>query len=140
MKRILALSHLLVWAFQQHRLAAQAQRREPERRLVILFDEPETHLSPQWQRRLLPALMEAAAALGEGVEVQILVSTHAPLVLASVESRFDEARDRLFQLRMHEEEGLSLAELHRRAPLVARAVERRTADHLPGAAVTLGRT
>lgn len=65
---------------------------------MILFDEPETHLSPQWQRRLLPALIEAAAALGEGVEVQTLVSTHAPLVLASVESRFDEARDRLFHI------------------------------------------
>ena len=93
-KRILALSYLLVWVWQGHRNASAALRQSPEKRLVILFDEPETHLHPQWQRRLLPALMHVANSLGS--EVQLLVSTHAPLVLASVENEFDAVRDRLF--------------------------------------------
>jgi hypothetical protein len=100
MKRVLAISYLLVWAWQGHGFAARSLRQEPERRLVILFDEPETHLHPQWQRRLLPALMDVAASLGEHVEAQIIASTHAPLVLASVESRFDDVRDRLFHFQL----------------------------------------
>lgn len=93
-KRILALSYLLVWAWHGHRNASAALRQPPEKRLVILFDEPETHLHPQWQRRLLPALMHVAASLGS--EHQFIVSTHAPLVLASIENEFDAARDKLF--------------------------------------------
>lgn len=95
-KRMLALAYLLVWAWQGHKLAAQSLKQAPERRLVILFDEPETHLHPQWQRRVLPSLLKAVEALGDISDVQIVVSTHAPLVLASVETTFDEDRDALF--------------------------------------------
>ncbi len=98
MKRVLALSYLLVWAWQGHRNASAALRQPAEKRLVILFDEPETHLHPQWQRRLLPALMHVAGSLGD--EHQIIVSTHAPLVLASVENQFDDTRDRLFHFEL----------------------------------------
>jgi len=101
-KRVLAVAYLLVWAWQGHRLAAQALRQAPERRIVVLFDEPETHLHPQWQRRILPSLLEALTTFGSGdqhrqdMSVQLFTSTHAPLVLASLETRFDEARDTLF--------------------------------------------
>ena len=62
-QRIVLLSYLLVWAWQGHKNAARLARQEPERRLVVLFDEPETHLHPQWQRRLLPALRKVTEAL-----------------------------------------------------------------------------
>lgn len=63
---------------------------------MVLFDEPETHLHPQWQRRILPALLQVAAGLQDKMSVQLLVSTHAPLVLASLEPLFEQDHDRLF--------------------------------------------
>ncbi|WP_437963450.1 ATP-binding protein [Sorangium sp. So ce260] len=95
-QRIVLLSYLLVWAWQGHRDAAALRRQPPERRLVLLFDEPETHLHPEWQRRIIPALLKVTEALHEEMAVQLLVSTHAPLVLASLEPHFDQRRDRLF--------------------------------------------
>lgn len=94
-KRVLALSYLLVWAWQGHRFAANSIKQQPERRLVLLFDEPETHLHPQWQRRVLPSLLRAVNSLGGIENVQVIVSTHAPLVLASVETLFDASKDAL---------------------------------------------
>ncbi len=96
MRRVLALSYLLVWSWSEHEAAARLTRREPSRRLVLLIDEVEAHLHPQWQRVLLPALLRAVEHLRPDVEVRILASTHAPLVLASVEPLFDEEQDRVF--------------------------------------------
>lgn len=99
-RRILALAYFLVWAWFEHGFAAKLLGKEAERRFVILFDEPETHLHPRWQRTLMPSLLAAMEQLrGVGGTVpQFLVATHAPLVLASLESFFDEAQDDLFQL------------------------------------------
>jgi len=110
-KRVLAVAYLLVWAWQGHRLAAQALRQSPERRIVVLFDEPETHLHPQWQRRILPSLLEALTTFAEDdrskqeMSVQLFASTHAALVLASLETRFDEKRDALFHFDLSSDEG-----------------------------------
>jgi hypothetical protein len=95
-QRIVLMAYLLVWAWHGHRTAVSLLRQESERRLVILFDEPETHLHPQWQRRLIPALLKVAEGLRDDMAVQLLVSTHAPLVLASLEPCFQTGRDRLF--------------------------------------------
>ncbi len=103
-RRILALAYFLVWAWFEHRVAAQLLGREPGRQFVILFDEPETHLHPRWQRSLLPSLMAALNKLrGIGdAPPQFLIATHSPLVLASLEGVFDPAQDDLFQLSMDE--------------------------------------
>lgn len=98
MQRILMVAYLLVWAWEGHVSASKILRQEPERRIVVLFDEPETHLHPRWQRTLLPSLLGAIGALQDRMKPQILVSTHSPLVLASMEPLFDEATDRLFSL------------------------------------------
>lgn len=47
---------------------------------VVLVDEVDLHLHPSWQRRVVPALRKAFP------EVQLLVTTHSPQVLASVPS------------------------------------------------------
>jgi len=96
MRRIMALAYLMVWTWTEHRAAAELLNEEPADRLVLLVDEVEAHLHPQWQRVLLPALLRAIEKLRSDLAVQIIASTHAPLVLASVEPHFDEARDRVF--------------------------------------------
>lgn len=99
-KRIVALAYLIVWTWWAHQAAAEANGMTVEKRLFILVDEIGAHLHPYWQRRILPALVEAASALyGQDLKVQMLVSTHSPLVLASLEPTFDTTQDRLFHLR-----------------------------------------
>lgn len=103
-RRILALAYLLVWAWHEHRVAAELLGKEPDARLTLLIDEPETHLHPAWQRRVIPAIVEAVRVLHEEHEspTQIVMATHSPLVLASLEPFFDSARDALFHLRLED--------------------------------------
>lgn len=100
-RRVLALTYALVWAWTEHQAALQRHRGQVTQagRIVLLFDEVEAHLHPQWQRVLLPALLRAVKSKllhGTNTAVQIIATTHAPLVLASVEPQFDERTDRLF--------------------------------------------
>jgi hypothetical protein len=101
-RRILALAYLLVWAWHEHRVAAELLGNDPETRLALLIDEPETHLHPSWQRRVIPAIMEAVNVFREQHDssTQILMATHSPMVLASLEPIFDSERDALFHLRL----------------------------------------
>jgi AAA domain, putative AbiEii toxin, Type IV TA system len=103
-RRILALAYLLVWAWHEHRVAAELLGNEPDAHLTLLIDEPETHLHPAWQRRVIPAIVEAVEVLHDEHEspTQIVMATHAPLVLASLEPLFDVERDALFHLRLED--------------------------------------
>jgi hypothetical protein len=91
------LAYLIVWAWHEHVVRAELTGTDPERRIVILIDELESHLHPKWQRTILPALIDIQSILSDDIEnVQFLVSTHSPLVLASAETIFDHQSDRLF--------------------------------------------
>lgn len=99
-RRVLALVYFLVWAWHEHGVAARLLGKKPDDRFVILFDEPETHLHPRWQRTVLPSLFKAVEELrgASGKPPQILVATHSPLVAASVEPIFDSSTDDLIHL------------------------------------------
>jgi hypothetical protein len=101
-RRVLALAYFLVWAWTEHEKAAALLGKEPERRMTILFDEPETHLHPRWQRTILPSLLTAPSIMMEESlsPPQVLLATHSPLVLASVEPIFDDSQDDLIHLRL----------------------------------------
>jgi len=98
MRRVLAFAYLLVWAWDEHKEAIQLTNLKPADRLIILFDEVEAHLHPRWQRAFLPALLDVVNLLQQDIDIQIVASTHAPLVLASVEPLFDEDRDRILHV------------------------------------------
>lgn len=100
MRRIIALSYLVVWAWQEHVAAAEVRGDTPAREIVFLIDEIEAHLHPQWQRRIVPAVLRVMDALiGEHrSRVQLIAVTHSPLVLASAEPFFDPRRDAWFDL------------------------------------------
>lgn len=100
MKRIIALAYLMVWMWSEHSLAARTNHLQRQRQIIVILDEVEAHLHPQWQRRILPALLEVDRLLGGEVGIQFIVSTHSPLVLASLEPAFDGRRDRLLHLRL----------------------------------------
>ena len=96
MKRILGLAYLLVWTQYEHLQASQLRNQQPCDRTIFLMDEVESHLHPKWQRAILPAILEVCSQLRSPMQVQAIVTTHSPLVLASVEPLFDRDRDRLF--------------------------------------------
>lgn len=97
MQRILTLAYMLTWAWHEHEQAAALARKKPTTSIVFLIDEVESHLHPQWQRRILPALLHVLGELlHKDMQVQMMATTHAPLVLASLEPYFDPDRDRVF--------------------------------------------
>ncbi|MFB8798580.1 MAG: AAA family ATPase [Microcoleus sp.] len=95
-KRILGLAYLLVWAWYEHTLASKLRQQEPVDHMILLMDEVEAHLHPQWQRSILPAILEVARSLQKQITIQVIATTHSPLVLASIEPQFDEGQDKLF--------------------------------------------
>ena len=102
MKRIISFAYLLTWAWDEHKRAAHRRRQEPAKHIMLLVDEIESHLHPRWQRTLLPSLLKVRNTLKAELDLQILATTHAPLVLASIEPYFEEERDCLFLFELNE--------------------------------------
>ena len=121
MKRILGLAYLLVWTWFEHLKAAELKQQEPMNQIVLLIDEIESHLHPRWQRVILPSVLSVIndvllempvvttppffipyriENIQQNMKIQTLVTTHSPLVLASLEPIFDEEQDKLFLLEL----------------------------------------
>lgn len=68
--------------------------------IIFLIDEIEAHLHPQWQRRIVPALLDVMNSLtGDHlVNVQLITATHSPMVLASIETHFEPDSDAIWEL------------------------------------------
>jgi hypothetical protein len=110
-RRIVTLAYLIVWAWNEHRIAAEMAHTSPQQRMVVLIDEMEAHLHPQWQRAVLPALLDVRELLTKNLRAQFLVATHSPLVMASIESQFKDEVDKLFHLDLEPNGQVSLKEL-----------------------------
>lgn len=98
-KRILSLAYLLTWAWTEHKRASQVIGKAPTKSIILLVDEVECHLHPKWQRTILPSIMQTVYGLSElpeAAQVQVIATTHAPLVLASLEALFDAEKDQWF--------------------------------------------
>lgn len=120
-RRILALAYLLIWAWQEHLHAAELRRKAPTQRIVFLIDEVEAHLHPGWQKRILPCLFQVVEEMktqSRRPNVQLIASTHAPLVCVSLETFFDESVDSMLDLDLdaNRQVQLSAVEFQRRGP------------------------
>jgi len=105
-KRIVALAYLLTWTWQEHQRATELKNKlSTTQEVVFLVDEIEAHLHPRWQRTILPAMLDVVQALGltDALKVQVVATTHSPLVLASLEPRFDSEQDAVFMLDLVED-------------------------------------
>ncbi len=97
-QRIVALAYLIVWAWEEHKAQSKLIRQSPKRKMVILVDEIEAHLHPQWQRKILTALLEVQKDLASELSMQLLIVTHSPLLMSSIEPIFDRNQDKIFHL------------------------------------------
>ncbi|MCI7005465.1 MAG: AAA family ATPase [Akkermansia muciniphila] len=89
-KRVLGIAYYLVWAWQEHNLACRKTGETPTSDMTFIIDEIEAHLHPCWQQTILQMLKKTIAELTGGVNVQYIISTHSPLVMASCEDFFSE--------------------------------------------------
>jgi hypothetical protein len=99
-RRMCKLAYLLAWVLSAHEKECARIERTPSRQVIILVDEIETHLHPRWQRTVLPSLLKVLERWHDGSapDVQFLVASHSPLVMASVEPFFDPKADALWKL------------------------------------------
>lgn len=106
MRRIISLAYFLVWCWEEHLKAKELQGEDPEAKVTFLIDEVESHLHPRWQRTVIPALMRVMETLTPSAQVQLIAVTHSPLVMASVETLFDESQDVWWDLDLvHRQDG-----------------------------------
>lgn len=110
-RRIITLAYLLVWAWEEHKIRANLQNRGEERQMIVLVDEVEAHLHPKWQRSILPTLLEVGTELHAEMSVQWLITTHAPLVLASGEAVWNNSSDSLFHIDMNSQGKVAFQEI-----------------------------
>ncbi len=103
-QRIIALAYLIVWAWEEHKTQSKLIRQSAQRKMVILVDEIEAHLHPQWQRKILTALLEVQKELAPFLSIQLLIATHSPLLMSSVEPVFDRQKDKIFHLELHKQD------------------------------------
>lgn len=101
-KRIAELAYMFVWSVNEHAEIAKLKGKNIDTRVTVLIDEVESHLHPRWQRSIVPALLEAIKVLykqsGASVSTQLIVTTHSPLVMSSIEGSFDSKLDKWFDL------------------------------------------
>jgi hypothetical protein len=104
MRRVLALAYVLVWTWLRHQDDARLTGQKPATSIVLLWDEIEAHLHPQWQRLILPAVIKVVSGIilrSTKADVQILATSHAPLVLASMETYWAESTDKLINVELN---------------------------------------
>jgi hypothetical protein len=110
-KRIVAMAYLLVWAWNEHQIYSGLSKKPPQRNVVIMVDEIEAHLHPRWQRSILPAVLDVTNQLSVDIRPHLIIATHSPLVLASVESDFSEGSDGLFHLHLKDGKSVGFDEI-----------------------------
>lgn len=103
-KRILTMAYLLVWTWETHKEASKNIGKPPQSKIVFIVDEMEAHLHPRWQRVIVPALLDVVKDLEKSLEIQLIIATHSPLVLASIEPVFNDELDKLFTLDLMQQE------------------------------------
>lgn len=102
-KRIVALAYMLMWSWNEHRVAVEDLGEERTNQVTLLIDEIEAHLHPKWQRSILRSVLNIAKVMHAQAVVQVIAATHSPMILASAEPLFDAKKDAWFDLDLIED-------------------------------------
>lgn len=113
-RRIVALAYMLLWCCRENRRAASILKQAPASQVIMIIDEIECHLHPKWQRTILGSILKMMQKLHLDAELQLLVATHSPLVLASAETLFDSQRDAWFDFDLERNKSKPVPVLHKR--------------------------
>ena len=107
-KRTAALAYMLVWAVNEHAELARFKGKPFDPHLTLLIDDVESHLSPNRQTLIVPAILHAvevlSGLLGTTVSLQLILTTNSPLVTSSIEGMFDGRIDTWHRLELGKED------------------------------------
>lgn len=114
-RRILAFAYFLTWALSEHIRACKVLGTQPSIQITFLIDEIESHLHPKWQRQIMNGIIEVLDKIpyvmkektsflslpSQGSKwgnnkIQVIATTHSPLVMVALEDRFDYSVDKWF--------------------------------------------
>jgi len=73
----LALFSRVYWFINENKKAIN-------KTLVILFDEIDMYLHPEWQRKLVNYLISDIQYVDRGIKIQIIYTTHSPITLSDM--------------------------------------------------------
>ncbi|MBR7634507.1 AAA family ATPase [Janthinobacterium lividum] len=109
-KRIVALAYMLMWSWNEHRIAVEELGESRTNQVTLLVDEIEAHLHPKWQRSILKSILEMAKVMHAQASVQLIAATHSPMILASAEPLFNSTTDAWFDLDLvtHKNDSMSV--------------------------------
>ncbi len=100
-RRIIAFAYMIVWTWQEHLRINELTEWSGSQEIILLVDELEQHLHPQWQRVVLESILNVVKAVSkDNIGVQIIATTHSPLVMASLEPLFDPKKDAWFDFNL----------------------------------------
>lgn len=93
-KRILAISYFIAWAYSQHLIFVDTfNKGVPAQDITIIVDELDVHLHPRWQAEIIGALLSVQSLIKTDHSIQFFTSTHSPVVMVNAESHWDEHQD-----------------------------------------------
>lgn len=104
-KRVITLSYVLVWAWNEHVRAAKLLGEEMTNQVTLLVDEIESHLHPRWQRSILGAVLDLSKIMHKKANIQLIAATHSPLILASAEPSFSAEQDAWLDIDLVDNQG-----------------------------------
>lgn len=137
-RRIVTFAYILVWTWVEHLRAADIRGKVPLINVLFLIDEVDAHLHPSWQRKIIPSILKVMEAVLDGMamhytfvldidnmenkvnrlerntQIQLIATTHSPLIMASLEPLFDPETDAWFDLDLVGENGHRKVELQKR--------------------------
>lgn len=105
-KRILALAYFLAWTLVEHKENSQLIGKNVTSQINFIMDEIEAHLHPKWQRKIIRCLLdswdnqEINKIIGATPKVQMILATHSPLIMSSLEPVFNPNTDKWFDINM----------------------------------------
>ena len=99
-RRILMIAYVIIWAWFEHQFVTEHLRVSPTQNLIVLLDELDAHLHPRWQRTILPSILRVGESLEGNPMVQLIITTHSPMVMASMEGEFSSESDALYCLEL----------------------------------------
>lgn len=109
-KRMVTLAYFLVYAWKRHSESSELLGKMPAKSLTFLVDEVEAHLHPKWQRKVVPSLLNVIKSLSKEIDVQLVIATHSPLVMASLEPIFNEKQDKWIDFDLNNEGNIEVSE------------------------------
>lgn len=75
---------VLMTLFSRLLYCTEEGKNEGRNNLLLLLDEPDINLHPQWQKKLIKIIVKALPQIFKGKTIQIILTSHSPFILSDL--------------------------------------------------------